>query len=86
MCAKKFEADKLGNNEDVSVCCRFCRRSFHSVNRLMCNTEKPIPGKGFLCNLCTQQKKYPEIQEEINNKCKDVPTVFTYHTSNLTNY
>ena len=85
MCSKEFVADK--NDEDVSVYCTHCTRYFHSVKcGRMCDTEKPIPKKGFLCNLCTQQKKYPEIQQNINNRCKDVPTVFKYHNSNLTNY
>ena len=87
MCDKYFVAGKLGKNEEVSVSCTLCRRSFHSRNRIICLDEEPIPEKGFLCKLCTQkQEKYPEVQEKINNRCKDYPTVFKYHTSNLTNY
>ena len=86
MCYEEFVADKMGIDEDVSVCCTLCQRSFHSKKRLLCGTDEPIPDKGFLCKLCTQQKQYPEVLKRINKRCKKYPTVYTYHTSNLTNY
>ena len=86
ICGRNFEGDKVGVREDVSIYCALCKRSFHVVTT-QCVSLQDMRSKGFLCKLCTQkQGKYPAVQQSIYNKCKDHPTVYKYHTSNMTNY